>query len=332
MKRSVLLTEGELINVIKRIILEQSGNAIKDLQNFLNTKKYNLKADGELGPRTNAALEDYLSKNPNEANNPVISAALSFYKSGKIKGIQAGTAIRSAISGAIKKGAEIRKKTIEGAVQIGITVGKLVLTCVIFGVVVLVKIGQGFYKIGKSVFDALLRFLNAVGNAVVSAAKALDAATTRALNAIGVVLTAGVEALERGLNTIKDGTVYVITSVLNAFKEFGISVWGKVLIAATKIKEFGTKVLEWIKTQYKTIEQKVGVAWDQAVSTVKSAAKSAWNTAQDYAGRAVGFGQGLLGLQEFLQEFFVRYRSTSGYNTKEIILEMRINNGRTILY
>jgi hypothetical protein len=113
-------------------------------------------------------------------------------------------------------------------------------------------------------------------------------------------------------------------------------VWGKVLIAATSIKEWAGALSGWIKQQYDTIAQQVGVAFNDAVSGVKKigqkvagavqgAATNIANTASKYAGKAMGAIQG------FLQEFFERYNSFTGTDSLTILSESVKYNGLSIL-
>ena len=65
-KKVVKLTEGDLMNIVKRVISEQTENInfIKGIQNFLNTKGAKLVVDGKTGrnSQTEKAIIKYQSK------------------------------------------------------------------------------------------------------------------------------------------------------------------------------------------------------------------------------------------------------------------------------
>ena len=65
-KKVVRLTEGDLMNIVKRVISEQTEerNFIKGIQNFLNTKCAKLVVDGKTGrnSKTEKAISDYQGK------------------------------------------------------------------------------------------------------------------------------------------------------------------------------------------------------------------------------------------------------------------------------
>jgi hypothetical protein len=65
-KKIIKLTESDLMNIVKRVISEQTEerNFIKGIQNFLNTKGAKLVVDGKTGPnsQTEGAISNYQAK------------------------------------------------------------------------------------------------------------------------------------------------------------------------------------------------------------------------------------------------------------------------------
>jgi peptidoglycan hydrolase-like protein with peptidoglycan-binding domain len=65
-KKIIRLTEGDLMNIVKRVISEQTEQRefIRGIQNFLNTKGAKLVVDGKTGPnsQTEGAISNYQAK------------------------------------------------------------------------------------------------------------------------------------------------------------------------------------------------------------------------------------------------------------------------------
>lgn len=244
-------------------------------------------------------------------------------------GQQAGKALKQQISNALKTAKEISVK-----------IGNTIIKFLIYGTAVICFIGLVTYKITKAIFDALIKFLTATGNVVIGAATAVAETTvdilTTAIRKTGQGIQNASQAIGTFVRDSADKSYGIIIYCLKACKQFGIMIWGKILVMASTISEFGQTVWNWCKQQYQTIANQLGMAWDSAVDMAKQGweslknlgskaldyGKKAANTAADYAGQAwgaaKGFAQGLF--NESIQ-FYHTYYSIESTDTLSLIRE-----------
>lgn len=269
------------------------------------------------------------------------------YQQGQQSGIKSGQAARQAVNTAVKSGVQaVGNASVEVAKfgkQVVVTIGKVAFNVVIYGAATVFLIGKAVYKVSAAIGNALLKFLASTGKATVSGATTLGKASLNGLKMAGIAIEKGAKYVGAQLNSLKDSSISIVKWILNQFKQFGTMVWGKVLIAATSVREWAGALGSWIKQQYETIAKQVGVAFNDAVSgvkkigqkvstavgdaatAIKGTASNIANTASNYAGKAMG------ALQGFLQEFFERYNSFKGTDSLTILSESIKYNGLTIL-
>jgi hypothetical protein len=258
------------------------------------------------------------------------------YNQGVQTGTQAGQKVRQAVNTAAVKAVNIGK-------QIVVTIGKITFNIFIAGATVVYLIGKGLYKVSAAVSNAILKFLASTGKAVVSGAQAVGKSGMDALKAAGIAIEKGSQAILQGLNSAKEATFGVVKWVIQAFKQFGVQAWAKILVGAAAIKEFGGAVSGWLGQQWGTIQNQVGVAWDKAASwasgaynKAKQTVSSAYNTVKQgvtgFANKAANVAGNVWGgIKGFLQEMFERYHSFTGKNTLSILSEAIAFNGKSIL-
>jgi hypothetical protein len=269
------------------------------------------------------------------------------FQQGQQVGQVAGQQARQAVNKAVKTGAQaVQNASVQVAKfgkQVVVTIGKVAFNVVIYGAATVFLIGKGVYKVSAAIGNALLKFLAASGKAVVSGATSIGNAALSGLKAGGIAIEKGAQFVGTQLSGLADSGMSIVKWVLNQFKQFGVAVWGSLLIGATKVKEWAGALGAWIKQQYDTIAGQIGVAFNDAVSgvkaigskvagavstgvnAVKGAATNIANTASKYAGKAMGAIQG------FLQEFFERFNSFKGVDSLTILSESVKYNGLTIL-
>ena len=123
--------------------------------------------------------------------------------------------------------------------------------------------------------------------------------------------------------------------------------WGKILVMASTVKEFGQNVWNWCKQQFTAISKQIGMAWDSAVNMAKQGwnavknlgsqavqgaknlankavdyGKAAANKVSDYAGQAYGAVKGFAqGLFEDAILFYETYISIRNSDTLALISE-----------
>lgn len=303
MGKNIKLTESELQRIIEKIIEEQNLNMGQEFQQ-------KRQSSDQAAYAAKQAAKQAIGKAVNTGVKAVGDASIEVAKFGK---------------------------------QVVVTIGKVVFNVVIYGSAIVFLIGKGVYKVTAAIGNALLKFLSSTGKATVSGATAISKAGLATLTAAGIMVVKGAKYVGAQLNSLKDGSISIVKWILNQFKQFGTMVWGKVLIAATSVREWAGALGGWIKQQYETIAKQVGVAFNDAVSgvkkigqkvsaavgdaanTVKGVASNIANKAAGYAGSAVGAIQG------FLREFFERYNSFKGTDSLTILSESIKYNGLEIL-
>jgi hypothetical protein len=134
---------------------------------------------------------------------------------------------------------------------------------------------------------------------------------------------------------LKDSGIGIAKWVVGQFKQFGTTVYAGMLIGATKVKEFGASIMGWVKQQYDAIAGQIGVAFNDAVSgiksTVRNAASAVGKTASNIANKASGYaGKALGAIQGFLQEFFERFNNFKGTDSLTILSEAVKYNAQVI--
>jgi hypothetical protein len=265
---------------------------------------------------------------------------------GMVQGQQARKAVNQVASNAVK-----------GLKETVVTILKVSFKIVIIGGAVVYLIGNGIYKIGAAAHNAILKFIAASGKAVIKTFNQISQNTINSFNKIGVAFDKGMNVVNQKLATLKDSTVSIAKWAINSFKQFGTQQWAKVLVAAAGIKEFAGLVGDHLKNSWASIQNQVGVAWDQAsnwakgqynaaVQGVKNTANAAVqgaknvynqttnaikNKAGEFAQSAANVAGKTLGaIQGFLSEMYERYLSFSN-DTESILSEAVAFNGKEIL-
>ncbi len=262
---------------------------------------------------------------------------------GQVKGQQARQVVNKAVKTGVQAVQNASVQVAKAGKQVVVTIGKTAFNVVIYGAATVFLIGKGVYKVSAAIGNAILKFLAASGKAVVSGATAIGNAALSGLKAGGIAIEKGAQFVGTQLNALADSGISIVKWVLNQFKQFGVAVWGSLLIGATKVKEWAGALSGWIKQQYDTIAGQIGVAFNDAVSgvknmankavsavntgitNVKNAASGIANKVSNTAGKIWG------GIKGFLQEFFERYNSFQGTDTLTILSESVKYNGLTIL-
>jgi hypothetical protein len=260
------------------------------------------------------------------------------------KGLQTGTAAgqiaRQAVNKATASAANLGKEVV-------ITIGKTVLTIVVGVGYALFLIGKGVYKVTQSIGNAIIKFLSSTGKATIKTANKLGSVALSALQSVGVSINKGLDATKQQINSIKDSSMAVVKWVIGLFKSMGVVVWGKILVSASQIKEFGQEINGWLKQQWSSIQNQVGVTWDKASSwatgainkassTVKQGVSTAANAVKqgvaDYSNKVSNVAGNTWGaIQGFLNEMFERLLSFNGMTTNQILSEAVKFNGKSIL-
>jgi len=269
------------------------------------------------------------------------------FQQGQQVGQVAGQQARQVVNKAVKTGAQaVQNASVEVAKfgkQVVVTIGKVAFNVVIYGAATVFLIGKGVYKVSAAIGNALLKFLAASGKAVVSGATAIGNAALSGLKAGGIAIEKGAQFVGTQLSGLADSGMSIVKWVLNQFKQFGVAVWGSLLIGATKVKEWAGALGAWIKQQYDTIASQIGVAFNDAVAGVKNMANKAASSVKSGLQKAGQVGANIAnsvsntagkiwgGIKGFLQEFFERYNSFQGTDTLTILSESVKYNGLTIL-
>lgn len=258
---------------------------------------------------------------------------------GMVQGQQARQAVNQAAV-AISKG---MKETI-------ITVGKFSFKVVVCGAVVVFLIAKTLFKVQQAAANAILKFISATGKAVVKQLAQVTQATLDSLKLAGIAIEKGLQYVEQQFTSLRDQTVSVAKWSINLFKQFNSQIFAKVLIAAAGIKEFSSMLGDFLKTSWSSIQNQIGVTWENASNWAKGAFKSAAQKVQNTASQlgqsvvrgvqntasqlgqsvAKGVGNVVGGIQGFLSEMYERYLSFSS-NTISILSEATSYNGKLIL-
>jgi phosphopantetheinyl transferase (holo-ACP synthase) len=303
MGKSIKLTESELQKIIEKIIEEQNLNMGQEFQQ-------KRQSSDQAAYAAKQAAKQAIGKAVNTGVKAVGDASIEVAKFGK---------------------------------QVVVTIGKVVFNVVIYGTAIVFLIGKGVYKVTAAIGNALLKFLSSTGKATVSGATAITKAGLITLTAAGIMVSKGAKYVSAQLNSLKDSGISIVKWIINQFKQFGTMMWGKILIAATSVKEWAGALGGWIKQQYDTIAQQVGVAFNDAVSGVKKIGQkvagavskgvdAVQGAATNIANRAAGMAGSAVGaIQGFLREFFERYNSFTGTDSLTILSESVKYNGLSIL-
>jgi hypothetical protein len=206
------------------------------------------------------------------------------FQQGQNKTLKSGQAAGENAKAFLKAGLKTAKETTY-------TIGKTILRVIFTGVGIICAIGYAVFKVAEAIVNALTKFLTATGKVVISAAKAVGEATisvlTIAFQKLGIAIKAGGDFIASLFKSLKDGAYNLIVSCLKALKQFGIMVWGKILVMASTVKEFGQNVWNWCKQQFTAISKQIGMAWDSAVNL----AKQGWSAVKNLGSQAVEFGK-----------------------------------------
>lgn len=313
----------------------------------IDNSKFNKLVENKLGD-----VKPLLSEQAATANQSIGQQ----YQQGKEQGKQAGVVAAQNVKTFVKQGLSTAK-------EIVIQIGKIVFKAIVYGAAIVFVIGKGLYKVGQTVGNAILKFLSATKQAVVSGTQAVSDATTNAITAIAqTAIAADRWVNEKGkavgawIGSMQDKAYSVITWSLNQLKQFGIAQWAKFLIMAAGVKEFGNNVANWCKQQYTTVANQIGATWDQAKTAatkglnyaaqqgekaakavaggVQKASQAVAGGVQSFlgdvaktAGQATGF---LGGLFSESVEFYSIYNSFNSTDTLGIITECQKYNVKVI--
>jgi len=264
-------------------------------------------------------------------------------QAGQVAGQQARQVVNKAVNTSVQAVKDASVQVAKFGKQVFVTIGKTVFNVIIYGAATVFLIGKGIYKVSAAIGNAILKFISASGKAVVSGATAIGNAGLNGLKAAGIAIEKGAQFVGTQLNALKDNGISIVKWILNQFKQFGVAVWGSLLIGATKVKEWAGALGAWIKQQYDTIASQIGVAFNDAVAGVKNFANKAVDAAKSGLQKVGQVGANIAnsvsntagkmwgGIKGFLQEFFERYNSFTGTDSLTILSESVKYNGLTIL-
>jgi hypothetical protein len=259
------------------------------------------------------------------------------YEKGKQTGTATGQQARQSVNKAAMEVAKVGK-------QVVIKIGNTVLTVVTYSAAVLWLIGDTIYKVSAAVSQQLIKLLSATGKVVVGAAQSLGQGVLNAMRKADIAVDKGGQFVGKQLQSMADSTVNAAKWLLTQCKQLGVKAWAGILAGASKIEGIKDQLAGWLASQWKSIQNQVGVAWDQAknmasgaiqsakagvqsaASNIKAGAQAIGNKVADYAGRASGF------LQGFLNEMFKRIFSYQSNTVIGVLTESsKFNNRRIIL-
>ena len=261
------------------------------------------------------------------------------YSQGKTAGLTQGQQARQVVNKAALSGAKAIKETI-------ITIGKYTFKVVIIGAAVVYLVGNAIYKVSQAASNAILKFLSATGKAAVKAGTQASDATMQRLKAAGIAIEKGGQYIQQQLSALRDSSAAMGQWAINLFKQFGTQAWAKILVAAGGIQEFNAMVGNYLKNSWASIQNQVGVTWDNASKWASGAFNSAKQAVSNTANRigtsvknkagelarsaASTLGNTIGSIQGFLSEMYERYHSFSN-DTLSILSEGRSYNGKMIL-
>lgn len=262
------------------------------------------------------------------------------FQKGQNKSLKSGEGAGLAFRQTIANGLKTAK---EGLITIGKTIIK---TVIVIGATIFV-IGQAIYKVNMAIANAIIKFLTSCGKAVINTGKQIGKATIDVFTKVAQKTGKAIKSIGDFLNGLVDSAYNVIVYILKSLKQFGIMFWGKMLVMASTIKEFGQNVWNWCKQQFTAISKQIGMAWDSAVNMAKQGweslknfgsqayqgaknlankavdyGKNAANKVADYAGQAYGAVKGFAqGLFEDAVLFYETYISLKGKNGTVLLEE-----------
>ena len=255
------------------------------------------------------------------------------FQQGEKKTIQGGQNAGLKTREMIKAGLKVAKQTL-------ITIGKVTLTILFAPVGIVCLIGYAAFKITQTVVNALIKFLTACGKAVIKATEAITETTinivTKIFQKLGIAIKAGIDIVGSFFKSVAEGSYKVVIYCLKALKQFGLMFYGKILVMAATIKEFGQDVWNWCKQQFDAISKQIGMAWDSAMNLAKQGwgavknlgsqamelGKKAANKVADVAGQTYGAVKGFAqGLFEDAILFYETYISIRNKDTFALISE-----------
>jgi hypothetical protein len=327
---------------MKHILNNISENEKKEILNQYNgqlkidNSKFNKLVENKLGN-----VKPILSEQSTTANQSISQQ----FQQGKEQGKQSGRVAAQNVKTFVKQG-------LSGAKEIVIKIGKIAFKAIILQGAFIFLIGKGLYKVGEVLGNALIKFLSATKQAVISGAQAVSDTTSNAITAIAQTAVAADrwvnekgKAVGAWIGSMQDKAYSVITWSLNQMKQFGIAQWAKFLIMAAGVKEFGSSIANWCKQQYTTVASQIGATWDQAKSAAtkglnyaaqqgQKAVKAVSGGVQSFlgdvsktAGQVTGFLGGLFGESV---EFYSIYNSFNSSDTLGIITECQKYNVKVI--
>lgn len=208
-----------------------------------------------------------------------LSVGDSFLK-GQDKTLEGGLSVGKSVKQSIIK-------TVEGATETIINIGSVIIKIVFLGVGVVVIIGKTLLKITEVIAKALIKFLTSCGKVVITAGKVVGKATIKFISSFIDGLSTVVKGIGSFISGLVDGASKVVIFCLKALKQFGLMFWGKILVMASTISEFGQSVWKWCKEQFSPISKKIGIGWDSAVNL----AKKGWDSVKNLGSKALDFGK-----------------------------------------
>jgi hypothetical protein len=228
-----------------------------------------------------------------------------------------------------------------------ITIGKTLIKTVIFAGATIFVIGEAIFKVNQAIANAIIKFLTSCGKAVINTGKQIGKSTIDVFTKVAQKTGQAIKSIGDFINGLADSAYKVIVYILKSLKQFGIMFWGKILVMASTVKEFGQNVWNWCKQQFTAISKQIGMAWDSAVNMAKQGwnavknlgsqavqgaknlankavdyGKAAANKVSDYAGQAYGAVKGFAqGLFEDAILFYETYISIRNSDTLALISE-----------
>lgn len=213
------------------------------------------------------------------------------FQQGQNKTLKSGESAGLALRQTIADGLKMAKESL-------INIGKILIKTVIVAGAIVFVIGQGIFKVATAIGNAIIKFLTSCGKAVISAGKQVGKATIDVFTKVAQKAGKAIKAVGDFINGLVDSAYNVIVYILKSLKQFGLMFWGKILVMASTIKEFGQNVWNWCKQQFTAISKQIGMAWDSAVNmakqgwqSLKNMGQQAWQGAKNVANKAVDYGK-----------------------------------------
>jgi hypothetical protein len=281
------------------------------------------------------------------------SAFTQGQQAGQVAGQQARQVVNKAANQAVTAVKQGANTVIKGVTETIVTFAKVTFKIVIYGAAVVFVIGQSIFKVGAAIGNAIIKFIASTGQAAIKSGQAIAQDTVAAFRKAGIALEKGAQWVGQQLSALKDSTLAVGKYLIDHARSLGTAAYAKFLVAMAGIKELGTTFGNYLKNGWASIQNSIGVAWENASSWASGVYNKAKQGLSDVGtaignkarqvGTAIGdkanqiaqgvsnfAGKALGGIQGFLQEMYERYLSFSD-DSKSILNEAVHYNGKVIL-